>query len=74
MAGGGFCGGGGDVDMCYCGGFGGGSGGGAPRRDGDWSCPGCNALVFASKSECFKCHTPKPAAGGCGGAGAGYEG
>ena len=22
------------------------------------------ALVFASKSECFKCHTPKPVAGG----------
>jgi len=72
MGGGGFGGGGGDGGSGYGGGFGGGSG--APRRDGDWNCPGCNALVFASKSECFKCHTPKPAAGGYGGAGAGYGG
>jgi hypothetical protein len=70
MGGGGFGGGGGDGERDYGGGFVGGSGGGAPRRDVDWSCPGCNALVFASKSECFKCHTPKPAAGGYGGAGA----
>lgn len=36
----------------------------APRRDGDWYCPACYALVFASKKECFKCHTPKPGARG----------
>jgi hypothetical protein len=27
---------------------------------GDWSCPRCNALVFASKKNCFKCHCPRP--------------
>jgi hypothetical protein len=26
--------------------------------------PKCNAMVFASKSECFKCRTPKPGGGG----------
>ena len=26
----------------------------------DWNCPKCDALVFGSKSECFKCRTPKP--------------
>jgi len=25
------------------------------RRDGDWDCPDCGALVFASKESCFKC-------------------
>lgn len=25
----------------------------------DWKCPGCSVMVFASKSECFKCHTKK---------------
>eukprot|EP00931_Biecheleriopsis_adriatica_P087710 TRINITY_DN6213_c0_g1_i1.p1 TRINITY_DN6213_c0_g1~~TRINITY_DN6213_c0_g1_i1.p1 ORF type:complete len:192 (-),score=23.28 TRINITY_DN6213_c0_g1_i1:102-677(-) len=24
-------------------------------RPGDWNCPKCNFLVFASKDECFKC-------------------
>ena len=24
-------------------------------RPGDWSCPACGVLVFASRSECFKC-------------------
>mmetsp|Transcript_4788 Transcript_4788/g.8511 ORF Transcript_4788/g.8511 Transcript_4788/m.8511 type:complete len:164 (-) Transcript_4788:87-578(-) len=42
------------------GGGGGGKGGGAPeRRDGDWDCPNCGKLVFASKLECFSCGTPK---------------
>eukprot|EP00929_Paragymnodinium_shiwhaense_P095031 TRINITY_DN5599_c0_g1_i2.p1 TRINITY_DN5599_c0_g1~~TRINITY_DN5599_c0_g1_i2.p1 ORF type:complete len:148 (-),score=39.21 TRINITY_DN5599_c0_g1_i2:161-604(-) len=37
-------------------GFGGGGGGGSgERREGDWDCPKCNALVFASKDNCFKC-------------------
>ena len=30
------------------------------RRPGDSNCPNCNALVFASRSECYKCSTPKP--------------
>ncbi len=47
-------------------GVGGFGGGGQPRRAGDWSCPGCNALVFASRNECFKCHAPKPGGGGGG--------
>ena len=34
--------------------------GGPPRREGDWTCPTCSANVFASRSECFRCHTPKP--------------
>jgi RNA recognition motif-containing protein len=29
-------------------------------RPGDWTCPSCNANVFASKSACFKCFTAKP--------------
>lgn len=52
------------------GGYGGGGGsygGGFDRprqsqsfREGDWSCPQCSAHNFASRSECFKCRTPKP--------------
>eukprot|EP00439_Symbiodinium_sp_Y106_P009540 s4834_g1.t1 len=34
-------------------------GAGGTERPGDWSCPNCGAMVFASKSECFKCHTKK---------------
>ena len=26
----------------------------------DWTCPKCEALVFGSKSACFKCRTTKP--------------
>ena len=29
-------------------------------RRGDWSCPACGENCFASRSECFKCHAPKP--------------
>eukprot|EP00930_Biecheleria_cincta_P098284 TRINITY_DN89958_c0_g1_i1.p1 TRINITY_DN89958_c0_g1~~TRINITY_DN89958_c0_g1_i1.p1 ORF type:complete len:491 (+),score=68.58 TRINITY_DN89958_c0_g1_i1:22-1494(+) len=29
-------------------------------RPGDWTCPMCNELVFASKTECYKCNAPKP--------------
>ena len=36
-------------------------------RPGDWTCPSCHANVFASKTECFRCQTPKP--GWCGGGG-----
>eukprot|EP00802_Teleaulax_amphioxeia_P018271 Tamp_18462.p2 GENE.Tamp_18462~~Tamp_18462.p2 ORF type:complete len:307 (+),score=24.66 Tamp_18462:119-922(+) len=48
------------------GGFSGPFSGGPPRREGDWTCPTCSANVFATRSECFRCQTPKP-----GGAGAG---
>jgi hypothetical protein len=33
---------------------------GGDKRPGDWTCPSCRSNVFSSKSECFKCHTPKP--------------
>ena len=32
-------------------------------RPGDWTCPKCRANVFASRSECFKCRTPKSSDG-----------
>jgi rubredoxin len=43
----------------------GGMGGGGPPpgrdvRPGDWTCPNCEANVFASKNTCFRCNTPKP--------------
>ena len=37
------------------------------KRAGDWSCPGCGASVFASKSACFKCGKPRPGGGVAGG-------
>jgi hypothetical protein len=43
---------------------------------GDWSCPNCHATVFASKNNCYKCQTPKPAraaAAEAGGGGGGYR-
>lgn len=42
--------------------FGNRDGGGS--RPGDWECPSCGANVFASKSHCFKCQTPRPGGGG----------
>jgi RNA-binding protein FUS len=59
--------------------YGAGAGAGATTgpdntRPGDWSCPSCNANVFASKSECFKCGTPNPSGGGAGaGSSGGYD-
>lgn len=41
----------------------GGGGGRGETRPGDWTCPGCNANVFASKSSCFKCGHQKPGGG-----------
>ena len=41
------------------GGYGGGKGGGPPAREGDWTCTKCGANVFASKSACYKCGTPR---------------
>eukprot|EP00913_Durusdinium_trenchii_P017398 g16356.t1 len=32
----------------------------------DWNCPNCGVSVFASKSECFKCHTKKDGTKGTG--------
>jgi len=61
--GGGYGGGGGGGGGGYGGppmGGGGGGGGGGDVRPGDWTCPGCGANVFASKSTCFKCATPRP--------------
>lgn len=34
-----------------------------PPRPGDWTCPGCNANVFANKANCFKCGGAKPGDG-----------
>ena len=42
-------------------------------RPGDWTCPGCQANVFASKSQCYRCGEGKPGGGG-GGGGGGYGG
>jgi len=43
---------------------------------GDWNCPECGAMVFASKNACYKCKAPKPAGsdGGGGYGGGGYGG
>lgn len=59
----------------------GGSGGAAARpelrgaengeRPGDWKCPNCAVMVFASKNECFKCHTRKDGTKGTGMEGSG---
>ena len=38
-------------------------------RPGDWACPTCGVNVFATRSACFRCNTPRPA-----GAGGGTEG
>ena len=43
-------------------------------RPGDWTCPSCNANVFASKMECFRCQAPKPAGAGGGRFGGGGGG
>jgi len=40
--------------------------GGGDSRPGDWTCPGCGMMVFASKSECFKCHTTRDGTKGTG--------
>lgn len=29
-------------------------------RPGDWRCPACDAHVFGTRPNCFKCHAPKP--------------
>eukprot|EP00932_Pfiesteria_piscicida_P017080 SRR837773.3979.p3 GENE.SRR837773.3979~~SRR837773.3979.p3 ORF type:complete len:165 (-),score=16.47 SRR837773.3979:123-569(-) len=33
---------------------------GMQRKDGDWDCPRCGKMVFASKQECFSCGEMKP--------------
>jgi len=39
-------------------------GGRGEIRPGDWTCPGCNVNVFASRNACFRCHAPKPGTSG----------
>ena len=46
------------------GGVGGSQGAAKEVREGDWMCPCCSALVFASKNECFRCRAPKPPGAG----------
>ena len=52
-------------------------------RPGDWRCPACDANVFGTRPNCFKCHAPKPpelthggmgGGGGSGGMGGGMGG
>uniref|UniRef100_A0A7S2NB46 RRM domain-containing protein n=1 Tax=Haptolina brevifila TaxID=156173 RepID=A0A7S2NB46_9EUKA len=31
-----------------------------PSRPGDWQCPQCMAVVFGSRSSCFRCQAPRP--------------
>lgn len=37
--------------------------GGNQRRAGDWDCPSCGMMCFASKDRCFKCGTKKGSEG-----------
>jgi len=37
------------------------------RRPGDWDCPQCNQMNFASRVKCFKCGVQKQDGGGGGG-------
>jgi len=36
------------------------NGTGGRRMPGDWSCPKCQKLVYASRMKCFSCGEPKP--------------
>lgn len=64
-----YAGGGGDFSGGGFGGFGGGCGGcgygkssnNQNMKPGDWFCPACGDLVFASRSACKMCGAPKPA-------------
>mmetsp|Transcript_28824 Transcript_28824/g.43635 ORF Transcript_28824/g.43635 Transcript_28824/m.43635 type:complete len:158 (+) Transcript_28824:101-574(+) len=47
---------------------------GIQRKDGDWDCPRCRKMVFASKNECFSCGEPKPSDDRRGGGGRGRSG
>ena len=38
---------------------------------GDWICVSCDASVFASKHNCYKCQKPRPSGTGGGGVGVG---
>jgi len=53
---------GGERSSVERGSFGGGQGsfsGSADVKRGDWQCSKCRANVFARKTECFKCGTPR---------------
>eukprot|EP00929_Paragymnodinium_shiwhaense_P108584 TRINITY_DN748_c0_g1_i5.p1 TRINITY_DN748_c0_g1~~TRINITY_DN748_c0_g1_i5.p1 ORF type:complete len:180 (-),score=38.70 TRINITY_DN748_c0_g1_i5:272-751(-) len=56
----------------YGGGGGGKGGGKSGGKPGDWDCPECGAMVFASKDACFKCGARK-SSGGRGGGGDRYD-
>jgi len=62
----------------HCSGSGRGDSVGGDTRPGDWTCPRCGMNVFASKTCCFKCGTPKlqvEVGRSCGGAcGGGFYG
>lgn len=45
----------------------GGGGGKGVGKPGDWDCPKCGAMNFASRVECFKCGAPKSSGGRGGG-------
>ena len=49
-------------------------GGRGDVRPGDWTCNGCGANVFASKTACFRCQAPKPGFENMGGGGKGGAG
>jgi hypothetical protein len=34
------------------------------EKTGDWKCPGCQIMVYGSKSECFRCGTQNPSTPG----------
>jgi len=52
---------------------GGGGGGGAGGKPDDWTCDQCGAMVFASRSTCFKCGASKPGGGSSGPGGGGSD-
>jgi len=43
-----------------------GMGKGKDRKAGDWDCPECKFVNFASREQCMKCGTEKPQGGGRG--------
>lgn len=40
------------------------SGGRNSRKPGDWDCPSCKFINYASRTACLKCRIPKDVAGG----------
>lgn len=46
---------------------------GGSRKPGDWDCPSCKFMNYASRNQCWKCRTPKDGDDGYGDRG-GYRG